>query len=337
MGLRPFLRASAMPSCTAFSAARWRCASIVSRSVGSERGSVRSSGPAMRPIESTRRCARRQAGIENRVVRRLDAGLADDCAGARVLVQRRVELLLADLAEQAEELAAERALRIAACRLLRNLEAGVGSGPLVEVAARDRSPDAAARRPARTASAPSTAGCVSRASRRARAPAPTACAAPRCRLPLRASRALSRLPSASTSATTTMWPVFPASGRPFASTMAPRGLGSVDRPERLLIRERRVLRAVQHLDRPRAQQENAERGADRVLRGRRRGRRIPSFGSTARPHASTAGSARRRGGSAGACPCASDWGSRWLRRVRLVVLGSAGERSRPQRDARGPV
>src|SRR5262249_3994982 len=52
--------------------------------------------------------------VQQRVVRRLDAALTDDLAGFRILVRVGLELALADLAEEAEELAAEGALRIAA-------------------------------------------------------------------------------------------------------------------------------------------------------------------------------------------------------------------------------
>ena len=65
-----------------------------------------------------------EARVEQRVVRRLDAALADDLARLRVLVGVGLELLLADLAEQAEELAAEGAERIAPRRLAPTLKPG---------------------------------------------------------------------------------------------------------------------------------------------------------------------------------------------------------------------
>ena len=74
------------------------------------------------------RRARDEAGVQERVVRRLDAGLADDLAGARVRVALRAELRRADLAEQAEELAAEGALRIAARRDGPTLKPGYDAG-----------------------------------------------------------------------------------------------------------------------------------------------------------------------------------------------------------------
>src|SRR5713226_2102312 len=54
-----------------------------------------------------------EARIEQLVVDRLDTGLPDDDAWAGVLVAWQAELGLAHLAEHAEELATERALRIA--------------------------------------------------------------------------------------------------------------------------------------------------------------------------------------------------------------------------------
>src|SRR5439155_18898444 len=54
-----------------------------------------------------------EACVEQRVVRCLDAALADELARLRALVRAGLQLGLADLAEQAEELAAERALRVA--------------------------------------------------------------------------------------------------------------------------------------------------------------------------------------------------------------------------------
>ena len=115
----PFACASAMPSRIAFSAARWIRASIVSFSVGSCFPCATSSGPAMRPARVDAEARAHEARAEERVVRRLDAGLADDLSRLRVRVARRCELALAHLAEQAEELRAERALRIRARRLPR--------------------------------------------------------------------------------------------------------------------------------------------------------------------------------------------------------------------------
>ena len=67
----------------------------------------------MRPSESTGIFACTKPRVEERVVHRLDAALADDLAGLAVLVRMGLQLALADLAEQAEELGAERALRVA--------------------------------------------------------------------------------------------------------------------------------------------------------------------------------------------------------------------------------
>ena len=61
--LCPFACASAIPSRIAFSAARWIRASMVSRSVGGILPCAYSSGPAIRPSESTRRCACRKPGL----------------------------------------------------------------------------------------------------------------------------------------------------------------------------------------------------------------------------------------------------------------------------------
>ena len=67
----------------------------------------------MRPRESTRDLRLHEARVEQPVVSRLDAALADDLAGLRRFVRMGLQLALADLAEQAEELGAEGALRIA--------------------------------------------------------------------------------------------------------------------------------------------------------------------------------------------------------------------------------
>ena len=67
------------------------------------------------------------------VVRRLDAALTDDLARLGVRVGVGLELRLADLAEQPEELAAEGALRVAPRRLPLDLEAGKLGGTLLEV------------------------------------------------------------------------------------------------------------------------------------------------------------------------------------------------------------
>ena len=74
-----------------------------------------------------------EAGIEQRVVRRLDPGLADELARACVHVSLRADLGLADLAEQAEELASEVALRIEARGNGPDLQARIRRRPLVEV------------------------------------------------------------------------------------------------------------------------------------------------------------------------------------------------------------
>src|SRR5438046_9580420 len=72
--------------------------------------------------------------VKDRVVRRLDAGLADDLALLRVRpVRVGPELLLRDLAEEAEERSAERAERIVPGFLHRNLEAGEQRASLLEV------------------------------------------------------------------------------------------------------------------------------------------------------------------------------------------------------------
>ena len=71
--------------------------------------------------------------IKDVVVCRLDAALANDLAGLRILVGVGLELALADLAEEAEELAAECALRIAPRRLPLDLEPREEAGPLLEV------------------------------------------------------------------------------------------------------------------------------------------------------------------------------------------------------------
>src|SRR2546421_12670796 len=57
-----------------------------------------------------------EAAVEDAVVRRLNPGLADDRTGAQVWVRSRCDLRGADLAQKAEELAADRAARVVAPR-----------------------------------------------------------------------------------------------------------------------------------------------------------------------------------------------------------------------------
>ena len=87
----------------------------------------------MRPSESTGTFACDEALVEERVVRGLDAALADDLARLCVLVCVGLELLRVDLPEQAEELAAEGALRIVPAVLDADLEAREPSAPLLQV------------------------------------------------------------------------------------------------------------------------------------------------------------------------------------------------------------
>ena len=57
-----------------------------------------------------------QAAVQQRVVGRLRAGLADDRLGLSASIRVRGKLARADLAEQAEELAADGATRVAPLR-----------------------------------------------------------------------------------------------------------------------------------------------------------------------------------------------------------------------------
>ena len=179
----------------------------------------------------------------------------------RVLVHRGRELRFADLAEQAEELAPECALRVAACELVRDLEAGEVRRALVEVG-RER------RRRVRHHDG--------RRERRAHDGSPNA-REHRLEWNVRQLRELSqggradgrRLPAlrvaAAEGADVCCDRDAPRRSRERAALRVDDRSarpGNVDRTERLLGRERRVLRAVQHLDRPRAQQQHAERGRD---------------------------------------------------------------------------
>ena len=74
-----------------------------------------------------------EAGVEQRVVHRLDARLAHDLAGTRMPVPRPAELGLAHLAEQSEELTPETALRVQPRRDRGHLEPGEPGRPFVEV------------------------------------------------------------------------------------------------------------------------------------------------------------------------------------------------------------
>src|SRR4051795_3990376 len=75
----------------------------------------------------------RQAAVEHVVVRRLDAGLADDLAWPRARVAALVQLARVDLAEQPEELAPERSAWIPTLRQHRDVEPAKRRRPLVEV------------------------------------------------------------------------------------------------------------------------------------------------------------------------------------------------------------
>src|SRR5207244_2643831 len=73
-----------------------------------------------------------EAAVQEPVVRRLDARLADQLAGLRAPVAVRPDLVRLDLAEQAEELAAEPALRVAPHGQRLDPQARVGAGTLLE-------------------------------------------------------------------------------------------------------------------------------------------------------------------------------------------------------------
>src|SRR5581483_11647869 len=75
----------------------------------------------------------REPAVEDPVVARLDARRADDRARLGPAEALLLQLVGADLAEQPEELAAERALRVAARREWRRCEAGKCLRVLLEV------------------------------------------------------------------------------------------------------------------------------------------------------------------------------------------------------------
>ena len=107
-----------------------------------------------------------------------------------------------------------------------------------------------------------------------------------------------------------MWPVVSASFRPFASTIVPCvDLLEVYRPVRLPVCERRIRRAVEDLDRPIPQHEDAERDADdereaadsdeEAWAAEEKARRLASTAEAGRPPVRLRGSVTLRLGSGG--------------------------------------
>ena len=197
-----------------------------------------------------------EAAVEPAVVPRLDPGLADDLPALRARVAGRAELRRADLAEQPEELAAERALRIAPDRERGDVHARQQCGVLVEEEghgprrvreddggrerrADERRPDAADHQrgadPARDAAEPGE--CLASLGRRRPAAVPVDAAE---RVGIDGDDGVAVRPGEQPS--------------PRVDDRAARGR-QVDRPERLAQRDLAVARALQHLQRPQPQSE----------------------------------------------------------------------------------
>ncbi len=219
----------------------------------------RAGDPAQRVDAHLRRD---EARVEDRVVELLDPGLADDLARPHVRVARGAELRLADLAQQSEELAAERALRVRARGLGEHLEAGEGLRPLLqedgEVAARTGQDDRRReRRPDDRAPDPLDEGLHRRPGDLRELLERGTAVAGRAPDPVRVGAAERRGVGGDHEAGGHPREQLAVSVDDHASRAA-----QVDGAERLRVRLRRVLRAVQHLDRPDAQQEQRERDGD---------------------------------------------------------------------------